>query len=144
MVIQQPVSAPVAWSQSLLGLLLVSSPTAGPGSFSSGARAGVPYALASAVVGLSFGVLARPVMGPVAAIVTYSSATKTASMRRAIRDLGTGPNQILSSPILDQIGTGPRELFGRTPHPEELQRIFGERQPQAFRLGHQLCLKFLR
>jgi 4-azaleucine resistance transporter AzlC len=34
-----------------------------------GARAGVPYALASLLLGFSFGVLARPVMGPVAAIV---------------------------------------------------------------------------
>ncbi len=34
-----------------------------------GLRAGVPYALATGLVGVSFGVLARPVMGPAAAIV---------------------------------------------------------------------------
>jgi branched chain amino acid efflux pump len=34
-----------------------------------GARAGVPYAVASGLVGISFGVLARPVMGPAAAVV---------------------------------------------------------------------------
>lgn len=34
-----------------------------------GMRAGVPYAIATGVVGVSFGVLARPVMGPAAAIV---------------------------------------------------------------------------
>jgi 4-azaleucine resistance transporter AzlC len=34
-----------------------------------GLRAGIPYGAASALLGLSFGVLARPVMGPVAAIV---------------------------------------------------------------------------
>jgi 4-azaleucine resistance transporter AzlC len=34
-----------------------------------GVRAGVPYAVASGLVGISFGVLARPVMGPAAAIV---------------------------------------------------------------------------
>jgi 4-azaleucine resistance transporter AzlC len=34
-----------------------------------GLRAGVPYAIASGMVGVSFGVLARPVMGPAAAIV---------------------------------------------------------------------------
>jgi 4-azaleucine resistance transporter AzlC len=34
-----------------------------------GMRAGVPYAVASGLVGVSFGVLARPVMGPAAAIV---------------------------------------------------------------------------
>jgi 4-azaleucine resistance transporter AzlC len=39
------------------------------GSFSGGARAGIPFALASLLVGLSFGVLARPVMGVAAAIV---------------------------------------------------------------------------
>ena len=36
---------------------------------SSGLRAGLPYGLASLLLGFSFGVLARPVMGPVAAIV---------------------------------------------------------------------------
>lgn len=35
----------------------------------SGLRAGVPYGAASLLLGLSFGVLARPVMGPAAAIV---------------------------------------------------------------------------
>jgi 4-azaleucine resistance transporter AzlC len=39
------------------------------GPIASGARAGVPYALAGAVLAFSFGVLARPVMGPVAPIV---------------------------------------------------------------------------
>ncbi len=39
------------------------------GAIAAGARAGVPFALASLIVGLSFGVLARPVMGPTAAIV---------------------------------------------------------------------------
>jgi 4-azaleucine resistance transporter AzlC len=34
-----------------------------------GLRAGVPYGVASLLVGLSFGVLARPVMGPAATIV---------------------------------------------------------------------------
>lgn len=34
-----------------------------------GVRAGVPYAVASGMVGISFGVLARPVMGPAPAIV---------------------------------------------------------------------------
>jgi 4-azaleucine resistance transporter AzlC len=34
-----------------------------------GVRAGVPYGAAGMLLGLSFGVLARPVMGPVAAIV---------------------------------------------------------------------------
>lgn len=35
----------------------------------SGVRAGIPYGIASLLLGLSFGVLARPVMGPVPAIV---------------------------------------------------------------------------
>jgi 4-azaleucine resistance transporter AzlC len=38
------------------------------GAITAGARAGIPFALASLLVGLSFGVLARPVMGPAAAI----------------------------------------------------------------------------
>jgi 4-azaleucine resistance transporter AzlC len=36
--------------------------------FRSGARASVPYSVATTLVGISFGILARPVMGPVAAI----------------------------------------------------------------------------
>jgi 4-azaleucine resistance transporter AzlC len=39
------------------------------GRLAAGLRAGVPYGAASALLGLSFGVLARPVMGPLAAIV---------------------------------------------------------------------------
>jgi 4-azaleucine resistance transporter AzlC len=39
------------------------------GRIASGARAGLPYALAGSLLAFSFGVLARPVMGPVAAIV---------------------------------------------------------------------------
>ena len=42
--------------------------TTGP-ALTQGLRAGVPYAVASGLVGVSFGVLARPVMGPAAAIV---------------------------------------------------------------------------
>jgi 4-azaleucine resistance transporter AzlC len=48
---------------------LVSTSPAEAGAIASGARAGIPFALASLLVGLSFGVLARPVMGPAAAIV---------------------------------------------------------------------------
>jgi 4-azaleucine resistance transporter AzlC len=39
------------------------------GAIAAGARAGIPFALASLLLGLSFGVLARPVMGAAAAIV---------------------------------------------------------------------------
>jgi 4-azaleucine resistance transporter AzlC len=42
---------------------------AGGGSISSGVRAGVPFGIASLLLGVSFGVLARPVMGAAAAIV---------------------------------------------------------------------------
>jgi 4-azaleucine resistance transporter AzlC len=44
------------------------SPLARDG-MAAGVRAGIPYSVASLLVGFSFGVLARPVMGPVAAIV---------------------------------------------------------------------------
>jgi 4-azaleucine resistance transporter AzlC len=47
----------------------LSTSPAEAGAIASGARAGIPFALASLLVGLSFGVLARPVMGPAAAIV---------------------------------------------------------------------------
>jgi 4-azaleucine resistance transporter AzlC len=40
-----------------------------PPELSAGVRAGIPYAVASGLVGVSFGVLARPVMGSAAAIV---------------------------------------------------------------------------
>jgi branched chain amino acid efflux pump len=39
------------------------------GTVAQGLRIGIPYAMASFLLGLSFGVLARPVMGPAAAIV---------------------------------------------------------------------------
>jgi 4-azaleucine resistance transporter AzlC len=48
---------------------LVRASPAEADAIASGARAGLPFALASLLVGLSFGVLARPVMGPAAAIV---------------------------------------------------------------------------
>jgi 4-azaleucine resistance transporter AzlC len=38
-------------------------------SVGAGLRAGIPYGIASLLLGFSFGVLARPVMGPIAAIV---------------------------------------------------------------------------
>jgi predicted branched-subunit amino acid permease len=44
-------------------------PQAGRAGLAQGVRAGVPYAIASGMVGVSFGVLARPVMGSVPAIV---------------------------------------------------------------------------
>ena len=47
----------------------VSVPEAESSSFSAGVRAGVPFALASCLLALSFGVVARPVMGAVAAVV---------------------------------------------------------------------------
>lgn len=39
------------------------------GPVASGARAGVPFALASLLLGISFGIVARPIMGPIAPIV---------------------------------------------------------------------------
>ena len=42
---------------------------AAPGRFRAGTRAGLPFAVATLVVGISFGVIAEPVMGPVAPIV---------------------------------------------------------------------------
>lgn len=40
-----------------------------PGRFRAGVRLGLPYAAASTLLAVSFGVLAEPVMGPVAPIV---------------------------------------------------------------------------
>jgi 4-azaleucine resistance transporter AzlC len=68
----------------------VPSLQAGHGSFASGVRAGVPYALASGLVGLSFGVLARPVMGPVAAIVMSITVFAGSAQFAALAVLSAG------------------------------------------------------
>jgi 4-azaleucine resistance transporter AzlC len=68
----------------------VPSAESGHGSFASGARAGVPYAIASALVGLSFGVLARPVMGAVAAIVMSITVFAGSAQFAALAVLSAG------------------------------------------------------
>jgi len=45
-------------------------PARASGRLAAGVRAGVPYGVAGTLLGLSFGVLARPVMGPAATIIT--------------------------------------------------------------------------
>jgi predicted branched-subunit amino acid permease len=47
----------------------VSDPEAARRQIAAGARAAIPVGLAAAVLGISFGVIARPVLGPVAAVV---------------------------------------------------------------------------
>lgn len=66
------------------------SPEAGHGSFSSGLRAGIPFALASLLLGLSFGVLARPVMGAVAAIVMSITVFAGSAQFAALAVLSAG------------------------------------------------------
>lgn len=56
----------------------------GCGTVLAGVRAGLPFALPTLVLGVSFGVLARPVMGPIAPIVmsavTYAGAGQFAAL----------------------------------------------------------------
>ena len=58
-----------------------------------GLRAGLPYGAASLLLGLSFGVLARPLMGPVAAIVmstvVFAGSAQFAAL--AVLSAGGGP-----------------------------------------------------
>jgi 4-azaleucine resistance transporter AzlC len=55
-----------------------------------GMRAGVPYALASVLVGVSFGVLARPVMGPAPAIIMSVVVFAGAAQFAALAVLSAG------------------------------------------------------
>jgi 4-azaleucine resistance transporter AzlC len=55
-----------------------------------GMRAGVPYAIASGLVGLSFGVLARPVMGAAPAIVMSIAVFAGAAQFAALAVLAAG------------------------------------------------------
>jgi 4-azaleucine resistance transporter AzlC len=68
----------------------VTSPETGRGSFASGVRAAVPYAVAGAVVGASFGVLARPVMGAPAAIVMSITCFAGSAQFAALAVLSAG------------------------------------------------------
>lgn len=56
----------------------------------SGLRAGVPYAIASGIVGISFGVLARPVMGAAAAIVMSITVFAGSAQFAALAVLSAG------------------------------------------------------
>jgi predicted branched-subunit amino acid permease len=55
-----------------------------------GARAGLPYALAALFVSISFGVLARPVMGPAATVVFSAIVFAGASQFAALAVLADG------------------------------------------------------
>ena len=64
-----------------------------PGSsrpFRSGVRAAVPYAIATGLVGVSFGILARPVMGAVAAIVMSAIVFAGSAQFAALAVLSAG------------------------------------------------------
>lgn len=70
----------------------------------SGARAGLPYALAGVLLAFSFGVLARPVMGPVApivmSIVVFAGSAQFAAL--AVLAAGGGaPAAILAGVLLN-------------------------------------------
>jgi len=74
------------------------------GSLASGARAGVPYALAGSLLSFSFGVLARPVMGPVAAIVMSVIVFAGSAQFAALAVLAAGggaPAAILAGILLN-------------------------------------------
>ena len=55
-----------------------------------GVRAGLPYAVAAALVGISFGVVAEPVMGPGAAIVFSAAVFAGAAQFASTAVLGAG------------------------------------------------------
>jgi len=55
-----------------------------------GIRAGLPFALAAILLGISFGILARPVMGPTAAIVMSVIVFAGASQFAAVAVLAAG------------------------------------------------------
>src|ERR687887_2671977 len=60
------------------------------GTLAAGVRAGLPFALPTFVLGVSFGVLARPVMGPVAPIVMSAVMYAGAGQFAALSVLAAG------------------------------------------------------
>lgn len=78
--------------------------TATSGRLSPGLRAGVPYGAASFLLGISFGVLARPVMGPVAAIVMSALVNAGSAQFAALAVLSAGggaPAAIVAGALLN-------------------------------------------
>src|SRR4051812_9417171 len=74
----------------------VTTPT---GSYSAGITAGVPFAIAALLAGVSFGVVARPVMGTIAAIAMSAFVFAGASQFGATAVLASGggaPTAILT------------------------------------------------
>jgi branched chain amino acid efflux pump len=71
-------------------------------SVGAGLRAGIPYGVASLLLGFSFGVLARPVMGPVAAItmsvVVFAGSAQFAAL--AVLSAGGGAAAAIIAGIL--------------------------------------------
>jgi predicted branched-subunit amino acid permease len=59
-------------------------------SFQAGIRAGIPYAVAAGMVGISFGVVARPVMGTVAPIVMSAIVFAGSSQFASVAVLASG------------------------------------------------------
>ena len=79
-------------------------PARASGRLAAGVRAGVPYGAASLLLGLSFGVLARPVMGPVAAtvmsVVVFAGSAQFAAL--AVLSAGGGaPAAIVAGLLLN-------------------------------------------
>ena len=70
--------------------------------FRAGVRRGVPFGIAVFAIAISFGVLARPVMGPVApivmSIVTFSGAAQFGAL--AILSAGGGAGAAIAAGIL--------------------------------------------
>jgi 4-azaleucine resistance transporter AzlC len=58
--------------------------------YRAGARASIPYSIATTLVGISFGILARPVMGPLAAIVMSVIVFAGAAQFAALAVLSAG------------------------------------------------------
>ncbi len=77
--------------------------------FRAGARAGIPYAVAAVVVGISFGVLAEPVMGSVAPIVMsalmFAGSAQFAAA--AVLTAGGGAAAAVAAGILLNLRYGP-------------------------------------
>jgi 4-azaleucine resistance transporter AzlC len=80
----------------------VGPPASNRSSFRAGIRAGVPYALAAGLVGISYGVLAEPVMGEAASIVfsTIVFAGSSQFAATAVLDAGGGVTAAITAGIL--------------------------------------------
>ena len=121
-------------------------------SFAAGARAGVPFAMASFVLAVSFGVVARPVMGPVApivmSIIVFAGSAQFASLA-VLAAKGGALAAIVAGALLNLrfvpmgIAIAPSLIHGRLGRAARGQAIVDASWALASRGGGRFDIEFL-